>query len=189
MWRQTLKKSVGNLIMQSRMPPPYASISTPVPFIDALTFTYRPFLSLIVPPSALPARCCSPFPAPAHYSSSSSSSPPHQSSNTPGLAISEAAITRLKQLQQTSPGGTPIFLRLTVEGGGCSGFQYEFSVEESGPTKGDQVFQSDGVSVICDDVSMEFLQGATVDYESDLMRSAFVVRLFVALHSLVYIVS
>lgn len=69
-----------------------------------------------------------------------------------------------------------MFLRLMVEGGGCSGFQYEFTLEEQGPKKGDQVYQVGGTTVLCDDVSMEFLKGATVDFESDLMRSAFVVR-------------
>ena len=71
-----------------------------------------------------------------------------------------------------------MFLRLTVEGGGCSGFQYEFTLEEEGPKKGDQVYQVGEATVLCDDVSMEFLKGATVDFESDLMRSAFVVSFF-----------
>jgi iron-sulfur cluster assembly accessory protein len=92
-----------------------------------------------------------------------------------GLTISEAAVARLQQLQKDA-GTRPVFLRLTVEGGGCSGFQYEFTLEEQGPKKGDQVYQVGGTSVLCDDVSMEFLRGATVDFESDLMRSAFVVN-------------
>lgn len=91
-----------------------------------------------------------------------------------GLRISEAAVSRLQQLQKDA-GTRPVFLRLTVEGGGCSGFQYEFTLEEEGPKKGDQVYQVGGTTVLCDDVSMEFLKGATVDFESDLMRSAFVV--------------
>ena len=93
-----------------------------------------------------------------------------------GLSISEAAVSRLKQLQQSS-GTRPLFLRLTVEGGGCSGFQYEFALEEEGPKKGDQVFAVGGATVLCDDVSLQFLNGATIDFESDLMRSAFVVSL------------
>lgn len=64
-----------------------------------------------------------------------------------------------------------------MEGGGCSGFQYEFSLEEERPSKGDQTFTAGNAIVVCDDVSMEFLKGATVDFESDLMRSAFVVSL------------
>jgi len=63
-----------------------------------------------------------------------------------------------------------------VEGGGCSGFQYEFLLEEEGPGLGDHVFSVHGATVICDDVSLEFLKGSVVDFESDLMRSAFVVR-------------
>ena len=64
-----------------------------------------------------------------------------------------------------------------MEGGGCSGFQYEFALEEEGPKKGDQVFAVGGATVLCDDVSLQFLNGATIDFESDLMRSAFVVSL------------
>ena len=93
-----------------------------------------------------------------------------------GLQISESAAARLAQLQKQA-GERPVYLRLTVEGGGCSGFQYEFSLEDQGPLKGDQTFTTGNATVICDDVSMEFLRGATVDFESDLMRSAFVVSL------------
>ncbi|KAL4447734.1 hypothetical protein ABPG75_004953 [Micractinium tetrahymenae] len=94
------------------------------------------------------------------------------------LGISDAAVQRLKELQAQS--GGPVALRVTVEGGGCSGFQYEFAIEE-GPAataelaETDRLFERDGVRVLCDDISLEFLKGATVDFESDLMRSAFVV--------------
>jgi iron-sulfur cluster assembly 2 len=112
-------------------------------------------------------------------SSFSSSSRSFATSTSPsrhddGLTISEAAVSRLQQLQKDA-GSRPVFLRLTVEGGGCSGFQYEFTLEDEGAKKGDQVYQVGGTTVLCDDVSMEFLKGATIDFESDLMRSAFVV--------------
>ena len=91
------------------------------------------------------------------------------------LQLSEAAVARLRQLEAQSTGAPPL-LRVLVEGGGCSGFQYQFSLDETGPGEGDRVFTRDGVAVVCDEVSLEFLRGATVDYESDLMRSAFVVQ-------------
>ena len=91
------------------------------------------------------------------------------------MRISDAAAARLKQLQGQA-GGRAVFLRLAVEGGGCSGFQYEFSLDEDGPKDGDRLFAAgEGATVLCDDVSLAFLEGATVDFESDLMRSAFVV--------------
>ena len=97
-----------------------------------------------------------------------------QSTSTEDLQISNAAVERLKELTQQHKGAT---LRLTIEGGGCSGFQYEFKLDETATIKeGDRVFTKDGVSVVCDDLSLEFLKGATVDYESDLMRSAFVIQ-------------
>lgn len=108
----------------------------------------------------------------ASDASPASSSPVKASSQ--GLRISESAAERLRQLQSGSD-APPVYLRVTVEGGGCSGFQYEFSIEEEGPKEGDQVFSADGATVLCDDVSMEFLKGAVVDFESDLMRSGFVV--------------
>lgn len=92
-----------------------------------------------------------------------------------GLLVTEKAVKRLKELQAESD-GHPVFLRLSVEGGGCSGFQYEFNVEENGPSDDDFVFEEDGATVLCDNVSLEFLRGATVDFESNLMRSGFVVH-------------
>jgi iron-sulfur cluster assembly 2 len=90
-----------------------------------------------------------------------------------GLSVTPAAIERLRSLGAHSDGG-PV-LRLAVDGGGCSGFQYEFTLDEAPPKENDRVFSSGGVRVVCDDLSLEFLRGATVDFESDLMRSAFVV--------------
>ncbi|PRW45434.1 Iron-sulfur assembly -like mitochondrial [Chlorella sorokiniana] len=97
------------------------------------------------------------------------------SSSSSGLTISDGAVERLKELSAKSSGA--VLLRVTVEGGGCSGFQYEFSIEEAGGqlAETDRLFERDGVQVVCDDISLEFLKGSTVDFESDLMRSAFVV--------------
>jgi iron-sulfur cluster assembly accessory protein len=91
------------------------------------------------------------------------------------LQLTDAAVARLQALHAEG-GGAAGVLRLVVEGGGCSGFQYQFSLDEAGPRPGDRVVAREGVAVVCDDVSLEFLKGATVDFESDLMRSAFVVH-------------
>lgn len=70
-----------------------------------------------------------------------------------------------------------VILRVAVDGGGCSGFQYAFSLETSdeaiGPT--DVVFERDGARVVVDDVSLAFVRGATVDYVEEMIRSSFVI--------------
>lgn len=90
-----------------------------------------------------------------------------------GVQLSDSAVERLQELSLNSR--EPVVLRLTVEGGGCSGFQYEFTLDSSAK-EGDRVFERDGATVVMDDVSYEFLRGATVDFEADLMRAAFVVQ-------------
>ena len=63
---------------------------------------------------------------------------------------------------------------LQVEGGGCSGFQYKFDFE-SGPVdeEDDRLFERDGAKVVIDSTSLEYLNGSTVDYHTELIRSAF----------------
>ncbi len=60
--------------------------------------------------------------------------------------------------------GNTVALRVTVEGGGCSGFQYEFSIEEGEAARQlaacDVAFERDGVRLVCDDISLDFLKGA-----------------------------
>lgn len=87
------------------------------------------------------------------------------------LAVTASAITRLQELQAQTPDET-VVLRIEVEGGGCSGFQYKIALDNT-INEDDRVFEEDGVKVVCDPVSMEFLKGATVDFEDTLMRSAF----------------
>ncbi|MBN3314530.1 ISCA2 protein, partial [Atractosteus spatula] len=64
------------------------------------------------------------------------------------------------------------FLRVQVEGGGCSGFQYKFSVD-SVKNKEDRVFEKRGVEVVVDRDSLEFIKGATLDFSEELIRSSF----------------
>ncbi|KAL6752268.1 iron-sulfur cluster assembly 2-like protein [Haematococcus lacustris] len=89
-----------------------------------------------------------------------------------GLLLDDSAVQRLRKLQQEK--GHPILLRIEVEGGGCSGFQYKFSLD-SQPQSTDVVFGPEGAQVVCDSVSLDLLRGARIEWEESLMRSAFVV--------------
>jgi iron-sulfur cluster insertion protein len=80
-------------------------------------------------------------------------------------------IALLKEEEQTPD----TFLRITVSGGGCSGFQYGFSFDEE-RHEDDVVFEKDGVAVVVDEVSLSLLDGAEIDFVEDLMGASFQIR-------------
>lgn len=63
-------------------------------------------------------------------------------------------------------------LRVFVSGGGCSGFQYGMALEGN-PRDTDQIWEYDGVKVVVDEISIDYLRGATIDYVDDVMGSGF----------------
>lgn len=67
--------------------------------------------------------------------------------------------------------GKPAVLRLAVDGGGCAGFSYRFSLGE--PEEGDAIANTDGVSLVVDPVSLELLEGSEVDYVEELGGASF----------------
>ncbi|KOB71653.1 Iron-sulfur cluster assembly 2-like protein, mitochondrial [Operophtera brumata] len=85
-----------------------------------------------------------------------------------GLLISDSCAQKLKQLCDNSDK----FLRLCVESGGCSGFQYKFDLD-SKLADDDRIFEKNGAKVVIDETSLEYIRGATVDYHTELIRSAF----------------
>ncbi|WP_454557699.1 iron-sulfur cluster insertion protein ErpA [Parapedomonas caeni] len=89
----------------------------------------------------------------------------------PQVALSAAAAARVATLvaKQGKPG---LKLRLSVDGGGCSGFQYRFGFDETAQPD-DLVVSRDGVSMVVDAVSLPFLEGAVVDYVESLGGSSF----------------
>jgi iron-sulfur cluster assembly accessory protein len=65
-------------------------------------------------------------------------------------------------------------LRIYVQGGGCSGFSYGMVLDEAAAE--DQVFETDGIKLIVDPMSLRYLEGAEVDYKEDLMGGGFAVK-------------
>ncbi len=87
-----------------------------------------------------------------------------------GLTISESGARQIAKLLAGERTGT--MLRVTVSGGGCSGFQYAFAFDDN-RTEDDLAFSRDGVTVIIDTISLEYLQGSEIDYVDDLIGAAF----------------
>ena len=88
--------------------------------------------------------------------------------------ITESAARRLATLIAAEPGDGLMF-RVAVTGGGCSGFQYNFSFDDT-RQEDDLVFGRDGVTVLIDAVSLDLLKGAEIDYVEDLVGASFQVR-------------
>lgn len=88
------------------------------------------------------------------------------------LTASAAKRVAALKIQENTPGA---FLRLAVSGGGCSGFQYAFSFDAA-KAADDRVFERDGVLLVIDEVSLELVKGAEIDFVEDMMGAAFQVR-------------
>ena len=92
---------------------------------------------------------------------------------TTPLTLTEAAAARVGAIAQKQ--GKPAVLRLSVEGGGCSGFQYKFDLD-AGPEADDSVSETGGVKLVVDPVSLELVAGSTVDFVESLGGAAFKVE-------------
>ncbi|SDR47180.1 Iron-sulfur cluster assembly accessory protein [Rhizobiales bacterium GAS191] len=86
------------------------------------------------------------------------------------LALSESAARRIREIMRGEAAGS--LLRISVSGGGCSGFQYAFDVVPQ-PAPDDLVIERDGARVAVDDVSLPFLQGSRLDFVDDLIGQSF----------------
>ena len=86
------------------------------------------------------------------------------------LTLTEAAAERVGLIAKKQ--NRPAVLRLSVEGGGCSGFQYKFDLDD-GPAEDDVVSETDAVKLVVDPVSLELVAGSTVDYVESLGGAAF----------------
>ncbi len=86
------------------------------------------------------------------------------------ISVSERAARRIGQILKSE--GEGAMLRVSVEGGGCSGFQYKFDVERN-RTDDDLAIERDGVTVLVDSTSVPFLAGSELDYVDDLIGASF----------------
>jgi iron-sulfur cluster insertion protein len=90
------------------------------------------------------------------------------------ITITPAAAKKIKTIIEAED---PSYkLRVYVEGGGCTGFQYGFSIEEQPPAEDDLTFDKDGVSVVIDSMSMQYMTEAEIDYTESMMGSNFTIR-------------
>ena len=90
---------------------------------------------------------------------------------TPGqVTLSASAAKQINAIMAKQ--GFEKYLRVAVEGGGCSGFQYKFDFAET-PNDDDLVLERDGARVLIDEISVGFLEGSEIDYANELIGSAF----------------
>ena len=87
------------------------------------------------------------------------------------MNLDSSAVVKLKELI-AEEGNPALMLRVFVQGGGCSGFQYGFTFDEA-QNEDDFDFDYDGVKVLVDAMSMQSLEGASIKYDEDLMGASF----------------
>jgi iron-sulfur cluster assembly accessory protein len=91
------------------------------------------------------------------------------------INVSETAAAKITELltDETKAGSG---LRVFVQGGGCSGFQYGLMIEENGQGAGDQVYESHGVRLYVDPISVRYLMGAEVDFVDTITGGGFTIK-------------
>lgn len=90
------------------------------------------------------------------------------------ITLTDNLVKRIKTLRELQ-GNRTLNLRITVNGEGCQGFEYEFGLDAA-RNDDDHLFEKDGVTVITDDVSLPFLDGSEIDYVDELIGAYFKVN-------------
>lgn len=86
--------------------------------------------------------------------------------------VTDRAFARLAEIAAAM--GAPKALRVAVDGGGCSGFQYDIKLDD--PQGDDLVLEKDGIKVLVDQISLPFLTNAVIDFTEELIGARFVVQ-------------
>lgn len=89
------------------------------------------------------------------------------------VTLTESAARRIAEIVAGEPAGT--MLRVSVEGGGCSGFQYMFDLVDTA-AEDDLAIERDGAKVLIDPVSMAYLSGSEIDFVDDLIGASFKIQ-------------
>jgi iron-sulfur cluster insertion protein len=97
-----------------------------------------------------------------------------QFSSEPALLFTDAAAEKVGRLIEQE-GNAALKLRVYVQGGGCSGFQYGFTFDEE-MQEGDTAIENGGVTLLVDPMSVQYLMGAEIDYREDLSGAQFIIR-------------
>ena len=90
-----------------------------------------------------------------------------------GITVSERAAQKIGDILTGEPSGT--MLRVSVEGGGCSGFQYKFDMDRT-KAADDLVISRDGAVILIDPVSVNYMAGSVIDFVDDLIGASFKVK-------------
>ena len=88
------------------------------------------------------------------------------------ITLTPVAAAKVRELMAEEPDGDTLVLRVAIQGGGCSGFQYGLGFDTA-PAEGDHELALEGVAVVVDPFSAPYLQGATIDYLNGLQESGF----------------
>jgi iron-sulfur cluster assembly accessory protein len=88
------------------------------------------------------------------------------------VELTERAAEKVRELQSTEPVGEASVLRIAIQGGGCSGFQYGLGFDR-GALEGDHELEQHGVTIVVDPFSAPYLTGATIDWLDGLQESGF----------------
>lgn len=100
--------------------------------------------------------------------------PDYRSQPEAPLLFTDAAAAKVQQLI-TEEGNPQLALRVYIQGGGCSGFQYGFSFDEN-RAEDDLALEKGGVTLLVDPLSLQYLTGAEIDYSESLAGAQFVIR-------------
>ena len=92
----------------------------------------------------------------------------------PPIVFSDAAAQKVGELIQEED-NPDLMLRVFISGGGCSGFQYGFTFDET-VEAGDSQVENQGVKLLVDPMSVQYLMGAEIDYKEDLQGAQFIIR-------------